>query len=192
MKRILTSSAVFASVCALGLALAWHARANDDRDESVVGTWILTATLNGPPGAPPFAERELVAFNPGGTLTLTSSAFNAHSSENPFLPPFLMVDISDGYGSWQQPDGPQFSLTFKRHLFAGSQTPQNLYGSFFLGQFVGEATIQAVGTLRHDGDEDILGGSFTFQARDLLGAVVGAGSGTFSATRLKIESLATP
>ena len=47
-------------------------------------------------------ERELTAINPGETFTITSAVFNAHSSENPILPPFLMVDFGGGYGSWKQ------------------------------------------------------------------------------------------
>jgi hypothetical protein len=83
-------------------------------------------------------------------------------------------------------------LTFKRHLFAGVNTPIDLYGPFFVGQYVGEATIQAVSTIHHGEGGDSLEGQFTFQVRNLRGDVVGTGSGPFSGTRLRIEPLVTP
>jgi len=174
------SAALFAL---LGLAPSSPVKANDDQG-SIVGTWLLTASLG-----PGFVETELTAINPGGTFTMTSSVFNPHSSGNPYLPPFLTVDLSDAYGAWRrQGDSNRFALTFKRLLFAGARTPTDLYGPFFVGQNVGVATIQAVATLQH-GDGDTLEGPFTFQSRNLRGEVVGTGSGTFSATRLKIEPL---
>jgi hypothetical protein len=161
-------------------------KADEGRNDTLVGTWVLLATL-----APGFINTELAAFNPGGTWTTTSAVFNAHSSQNPFLPPFLTIDTSDGYGAWRRQGGSnRFAFAFKRLLFAGADTPTALYGPFFVGQHVGEATIQAVATLHEDGDT--LEGQFTFQARNLRGDVVGTGSGPFSATRLRIEPLATP
>src|SRR5262245_33744613 len=184
MKRIIASLVVFASMCVLGLVPGSPLKAEDDRP-SIVGTWTLDATL-----APGFTERELTAFNPGGTFTLTSSVFNAHSSENPFLPPFLMVDLSDGYGAWKrQEHSNRFSVTFKRLLFASANTPPDLYGYVFVGQHVGEATIQAVVTVHHGEDGDTLEGPFTFQLRNLPGEVTGTSSGTVSAKRLEIEPL---
>ncbi len=160
----------------------------DDQDGSIVGTWIIKVQLG-----PGFDETELTAINPGGTFTLTGTAFNAHSSQNPFLPPFLVADFSDGYGAWRrQGDSNRFAFTFKRLLFAGARTPTDLYGPFFVGQPVGEATIQAVGTLHHGDDGDTLEGPFTFQVKNLNGVVVGTGSGTASFKRLRIEPLATP
>jgi hypothetical protein len=172
------------------LFLAFHSpvKAYDDRNEDLVGTWILTATL-----APDFINTELAAFNPGGTWTTTSTVFNAHSSQDPFLPPFLTIDTSDGYGAWRAQSGPdRFALTFKRHLFAGATTPIDLYGPFFIGQYVGEATIQAVAAVRHSDSGDTLQGQFTFQARNLRGEVTGTGSGPFSGVRLQIEPLEGP
>lgn len=162
----------------------------DDDGARVVGTWILTATLDTPPGAPPVVENEFVTFNPGGTVNLTSTIFNAHAAGNPFLPPFLTVNISDGYGSWRtQEESDQVAVTFKRWLFAGANTPKSLYPSIFVGQFVGEATIQATGAVQHTEAGDTLTFRFTFQGRNLSGLVTGAGSGTASAVRLKIEPL---
>ncbi len=179
----------FVLLAVFALTPTSRVKADDDQDGSVVGTWIITVTL-----ATGFVETELVAINPGGTFTNTGTAFNAHSSQNPFLPPFLTADFSDGYGAWKrQGDSNRFAFTFKRLLFAGARTPTDLYGRFFVGQPVGEATIQAVGTLHHgdDGDTgDTLEGPFTFQLRNLRGEVVGAGSGTASFKRLKIEPLA--
>ena len=177
------------SIVLLGLFASMrgsHVKADDDRDGGIVGTWIGTATLG-----PGFVETELTAINQGGTFTATSSVFNLHSSQNPFLPPFLVADFSDGYGAWKRVgDSDGFAVTFKRHVFAGANTPTALYGSFFLGQQVGEATIQSVATLRHGEDGDTLEGPFTFQLRNFRGEVVGAGSGTVSFKRLKIEPLA--
>ncbi len=178
----------FVLLAVFALTPTSRVKADDDQDGSVVGTWIFTVTL-----APGFVETELVAINPGGTFTTTGTAFNAHSSQNPFLPPFLVADFSDGYGAWKrQGDSNRFALTFKRLLFAGARTPTALYGPFFVGQNIGVATIQAVATLQHGEDGATLEGPFTFQVRNLRGEEVGTGSGTASATRLKVEPLATP
>ena len=160
-------------------------------DRSIAGTWFVTVKVNTPPGAPPFVFTDLIAFHFGGTLTGASSAFNAHTSENPFLPAPLIVDTSDAYGNWKPEgeDSKQFALTFKRFLFAGANTSTTLYGAFSPGQLVGTNAVQAVGTLHTDENGDSLEGSFTNQFVKLGGEVVFAGSGTFSATRLKIESL---
>lgn len=159
---------------------------------SIAGTWVVTVTVNTPPGAPPFVFTDLIAFNSSGTLTAASSTFNAHTSENPILPPPLVVDTSDGYGTWKPEgdDSEQFALTFERFLFAGANTSTALYGSFFPGQNVGITTVQAVGTLHTSNSGDTLAGSFTNQFVNLGGQVVFAGNGTFTATRLKIEPLA--
>jgi hypothetical protein len=158
------------------------ARAEAD-NHSIVGTWIVTVTVTTPPGAPPFVFTDLIAFNQGGTLTAASSEFNAHTSENPFLPPPLVVDTSDGYGVWKSAgeDSDQIAITFQRFLFAGAATSQGLYGPFVPGQNVGVNAVQAVGTLRDGG---VLAGSFTTQFTNLGGTQTFAGTGTFTATRL--------
>jgi hypothetical protein len=162
---------------------------------SIVGTWIITVRVNTPPGAPPFIFTELGSFNPGGTFIDTIGI--AHSSQNPFLVgPFapLAADFSDGFGTWKQlgEDSNQFAATFKRLILAGANTPTSVYGSFFPGENVGVAGVQLVATLQHGENGDTLTGPFTFQLTDLSGQVVFAASGTFAATRLKIEPLATP
>jgi len=166
-----------------------------DDGGSIIGTWINTVTVNTPPGAPPFVITELVSFNPGGTFIDTLSI--AHSSQNPFLAgPFapLAADFSDALGIWQRmgDDSNQFAITFKRLIFAGADTPTAAYGAFFPGQHVGFTNIQAVATLQHGQNGDTATGPFTFQLTNLSNRVVLAASGTFSATRLKIEPLATP
>src|SRR5215469_5752117 len=176
-----------ASIVVLSLAAFLpSARAQAD-NQSLVGTWRVTVTLSTPP-APPFTD--FIAFNQGGTLTAASSAFNAHTSENPFLPPPLVVDTSDGYGVWKSTDDDpaRVAITFNRFLFAGAATSQALYGPFVTGQYVGENAVQAVGTLQ---DPDHLAGSFTTEFTTLGGQVIFSGSGTFTATRLKIEPLMT-
>ena len=172
----------------LALAPISHVKAASG---NIVGTWIVTVTVNTPPGAPPFVFTDLIAFNSGGTLTATSSTFNAHTSENPLLPPPLVVDTSDGYGNWkpQGDDAKQVALTFNRFLFAGANTSTALYGSFFPGQNVGVNAVQAVGTFQPGKNGDALTGSFTNQFVNLGGEVVFAGNGTFTAVRLGIEPL---
>lgn len=173
---------------AFAFALNSRAKADDDGHGTIVGTWIVTVTL---PGDPPFVEPELVAINPGGTAILTSSAFSAHASGNPFFPPAFVLDYGDGYGAWKRlGDSNRFAITYKRFLFAGARTPTDLFGPFFIGQQVGVTTVQTVSTLQNGEDGDTLAGQATFQARNLRGEVVVAGSATFSATRLKIEPLA--
>ena len=172
-----------ASIVLLSLAaFVPSARAHAD-DQSLVGTWIVTVTVNTPPGAPPFVFTDFIAFNQGGTLTAASSTFNAHTSENPFLLPPLVVDTSDGYGVWKSAgdDSSQVAITFNRFLFAGAATSQALYGPSVPGQYAGINAVQAVGTLR-DGD---LAGSFTTQFTNLAGQRTFSGNGTFTAIRLK-------
>jgi len=136
----------------------------------------------------------LIAFNFGRTLTAGSSTFNAHTSENPFLPSPLVVDTSDGCGAWksQGDDSNQFALTFRRFLFACANTSTTLYGPFSLGRNVGVNRVQAVGTFHSGKNHDSLMGSFTNQFVNLNGEVVFAGSGTFTAKRLGIEPLTVP
>lgn len=171
------------------------ARAQAD-DHSMVGTWVVTVTVNTPTGAPPFIFTDIIAFNRGGTLTAGSSAFNAHSSENPFLPPPLVVDTSDGYGVWKPAgdDSGQVAITFERFLFAGAATRS--YSFSFPGQCIGVNAVQAVGTLQ---DADHLAGSFTTEFTEFTNCAVlvggqtkFSGNGTFTAKRLKIEPLFKP
>ena len=72
-------------------------RAGDDQGGSVVGTWVGAATFDTPPGTPPFIEAELASVYPGGIVTGTSGI--DHSSQNPFVPPALAVNLSDYFGA---------------------------------------------------------------------------------------------
>jgi hypothetical protein len=165
-----------------------HVRA-DGQQGNVIGTWFVTVYTSS--GAQ--LATELASFNPGRTFTdRFSIAFN---SENPaFMGTPLAVNFSDALGTWKQvgEDPTQVAITFKRFLYAGPSTPAGVYGSFFPGQNVGIATIEAVGTLRTSAAGQTLSGIFTFQLTNLQGTVVLPASGTFSATRLEIEPLATP
>ena len=169
------------SIVLLSLAAFMQSARAQAGNQSIVGTWTVTVTVNTPPGAPPFVFTDLIAFNQGGTLTAASSAFNAHTSENPFLPAPLVVDTSDGYGVWKSTDDnpDRVAITFKRFLFAGVATSS--YAFSFPGQYVGVNAVQAVGTLQ-DGD---LAGSFTTEFKNLAEQVTFSGNGTFTATRLK-------
>jgi hypothetical protein len=185
----------FAAVCvAVSLLVLMPSSHGQGANHGIAGTWIITATVNTPPGAPPFVFTDLIALNSGGTLTGASSAFNAHTSENPSLPAPLVVDTSDAYGTWspEGDDSNQFALTFRRFLFAGANTSTALYGPFFPGQNVGVNAVEAVGTFHTGKNGDSLTGSFTNQFVNLNGEVVFAGSGTFAATRLGIEPLTAP
>ncbi len=196
-KRL--SPSRFGAVVALAIALmvvailpesTRKARAQDGGG-TIVGTWVFTSTLNTPPGAPPFVFTELGSFIPGGIFIDT---FSLKNSANPFVPPPVAVDFSDKFGTWRQvgDDSNQFAITFKEFLFAGADTPTALYGPIlFPGQNVGVATIEAVATLHSGAGGDTITGPFTFQLTNLQGTVVGSGSGTFSATRLQIQPLAT-
>ena len=162
------------------------ARAQAD-NQSIVGTWIVTVTVSTPAGAPPFVFTDFIAFNQGGTLSAASSAFNAHTSENPYLPAPFVVDTSDGYGVWKSAgdDSSQVAITFKRFLFAGVAT--SYYGFSYPGQYVGLNAVQAVGTLQ---DADTLAGSFTTEFIPLMplpGKPPFSGSGTFTATRCELS-----
>jgi hypothetical protein len=183
-KRLLLFVVVFMLFALFGSTPNLHAQAG-----SVVGAWEITVNVNVPPGAPPFIFTEVGTFSLGGTFTDTISI--AHSSENPYLPPPLAVDFSDGYGTWRQTPGTnQFAGTFKRLLYAGPYTPVEIYGPGPLlpGQQVGEAIIELAGTLQSDGT---VAGRFTFQLTNLASAEVFADGGTFTATRINIRPLET-
>jgi hypothetical protein len=173
-------AAFFASMLNLNV------KADDSQQGNVVGAWINTVTVNTPSGPQPLAT-ELITIGAGGTFIDTLTI--AHSSQNPFYTgPFapLAVDFSDAIGTWKPAgDSNQFAFIFKRFLFAGANTPTADYGSFFPGQNVGMATIEALGTLQTGPSGQTLSGSFTFQLTNLQGTVVLPASGTFSATRLK-------
>jgi hypothetical protein len=180
MKKL--AFGVASIVLSLAAFLASARAQADDQGQGIVGTWIVKVTVNTPPGAPPFVFTDFIAFNQGGTLTAASSAFNAHTSENPFLPAPLVVDTSDGYGVWKSTeDEPnRVAVTFRRFLFAGAATSS--YAFLFPGQYVGVNAVQAVGTLQ---DADHLAGSFTTQFTNVAGQPTFSGNGTFTAIRLK-------
>ncbi len=194
MRRQFGLSLIALSIALLGLFASLpslRVKADENQQGSIVGTWIVTSTINTPPGAPPFIFTELASFNPGGIFIDTFSL--DHNSANPFVPPPLAVDFSDKFGTWKEVgDTNQFAGTFKEFLFAGPNTPTAAYGSFFPGQFVGVATVEFVATLQTGAAGDTITGPFTFQLTNLQGVTVFTGSGSFSATRLQIQPLATP
>lgn len=165
-----------------------------DQQGTIVGSWLVNVDVNTPAGAVPFAT-ELASFNAGGTFTDAISI--AFSSQNPgFAGPLapLAVNFSDALGTWKPvgEDSNQYAATFKRFLFAGPNTPTAAYGAFFPRQNVGQATIEAVATLHSGAGGDTITGPFTFQLTNLQGTVVLAASGTFSATRVKIQPPTAP
>ena len=201
MKRqfgLYTRLACMALLTSFALApSSWVKAQNTQQQGSAVGSWVNTVLVNTPSGLEPFTT-ELLEINPGGTVVDTLSI--AHSSQNPYfaqnLPP-LAVEFSDAIGTWQPVgDSNQIAFTFQRFLFAGPDTPASDYptldGSpFFPGQYIGVATIEAVGTLQNTANGQILSGTYTFQLTNLHGINVLPGAkGTFSATRIQIQPLA--
>src|SRR5690349_20010690 len=90
------------------MGLMQESRVNADHDETdpVVGTWMVTAQANTPPGTPPLIFAELGSFNVGGTFIDTFSL--DHNSQNaaftgPFAP--LAVDFSAKLGIWRRLNG---------------------------------------------------------------------------------------
>src|SRR5262245_41098274 len=124
---------------------------NQGNQSSVVGSWTVTVYVNTPEGPVPFAT-EFASFNPGGTFSDSISL--AFSSENPAFAggplAAFAANFSDAHGSWKPVgDNPnRFAGTFKRFLYAGASTPTAVYGSFFPGQHIGEATVQFTGTVQ--------------------------------------------
>ena len=210
MKRqfgLYTRLACMALLTSFALApSSWVKAQNTQQQGSVVGSWVNTVMVYTPSNTNPPSYQlqplatELLAINPDGTIVDTLTI--AHSSQNPsFTGPFapLAVEFSDAIGTWQPVgDSNQIALTFQRFLFAGPVTPASDYptldGSpFFPGQYIGVATIEAVGTLQNTANGQILSGTYTFQLTNLHGINVLPGAkGTFSATRIQIQPLATP
>jgi hypothetical protein len=190
-SRLFASVITLVLFAALAATPASRATAQDDQGGSVVGTWIGAATFHTPPGTPPFVEAELASIYPQGIVTGTSGI--DHSSQNPFVPPALAVNLSDYFGTWT-PSGNsnQIAVTFKRLLFAGTGTPGTIYHQLFPGENVGVASIQSTLTFQQSESRDILEGPFSFQLTDLGGVKVLSGSGTVSLKRVAIEPLATP
>jgi hypothetical protein len=195
-SRLFALAITLVLFAALAVAPTSRAIADEDEDGSVVGTWIGAATFDTPPGTPPLVENELASVHRGGIVAGTAGI--DHSSQNPFVPPGLVVELSDYFGSWAHIGGSdQIAITFKRLLFAGLDTPSAIYHQLFPGENIGIASIQSVLTLEHTESGDILKGPFTFQLATLDGKPVppnmgGTGSGTVSLSRVGIEPLATP
>jgi hypothetical protein len=190
--RLLVCTALLAS---FALATSSWVKAQNTQQGSVVGSWVSTVSVYTPSGLVPLAT-ELLAINPGGTVVDTLTI--AHSSQNPsFTGPFapLAAEFSDAIGTWQPVgNSNQIAFTLKRFIFAGPDTPNTptTYEWTFPGQYVGVATIEAVGTLQTTAKGQILSGTYTFQLTNIQGTDVLKAMGTFSATRLQIQPLVTP
>jgi hypothetical protein len=155
--------------------------------ESLVGTWVITATGNPPaPGAPPVVFTELMKFDRGSGLTETNTIFNANSASNPFLPPTVQLSASDGYGSWLPTNhGNEFATTFQKLMFAGPNTP----GSLFPGAQVGVSTISETLTVSEKNGVESLSGPFQIAVTDLSGNVLFQSGGTVQGHRLTVQPL---
>ena len=135
----------FASALTLMLfaAFAMVPTSHVKADDSIVGTWIGTLSLNSS-----IIVTELPSFSGGGTVAGTNTF--SHNCQNPFVPSVLMVELSDYYGSWEAIVSDQFAITLKRLIFAcaNGSTPVQIYHWSFPGQNVGIVSIQAVGTVK--------------------------------------------
>jgi len=190
MKRtIITLSAMVALATIVAMLSSLHTTRAQNQQGSVVGTWIVSVNVDTPGGPVPLAT-EFASFSPGGIFTdAISIAFNG---ENPaFAGTPLAANFSDAFGSWKSVgDGSQVAATFKRFIYAAPNSPPAAYGSFYPGQNVGVATIEVVGAVQSSSGGQVLAGSFTFQFTNLGGTVVLAGSGSFTATPVRIQPLA--
>jgi hypothetical protein len=184
-RRLFLSAFTLVAFSAFAATPTSQVKANDDQDESIVGTWMGSLSLDNSP-FPPITE--LPSFSRGGTVAGTNSF--SHNCQNPF--PVLTVEIGDYFGSWAAMAGSnKIAITLKRLLFACTNTPVAIYYQSFPGQNVGILSVQAVGTVQHTKKGDTLTGPVTFQLTNLFDEVVFAGSGTASFNRVEIEPLAT-
>jgi hypothetical protein len=79
----------------------------DTKEDSIVGTWLGTATL---PGTPPFGT--LLAFAAGGTLS-HSTAVDLQSSQL----------SSPSYGAWKRTDAGKYAVKFFFFTFDAQTNP---------------------------------------------------------------------
>lgn len=172
--------------CAMVLALftfAAVAQVQADDDPAIVGTWEVITTFNTPPGSPPFVSHEFASFGSGGTY-MGNFALDINGA-NIYAPPPFIVDFSTKYGTWKQKgkNSRQYSLVLKEYMFAGPNTPQEIYPHAYVGQQVGFATVRATPAANPRGD--MLSGPFTVEFTNAEGTVVFTGAGSFTAKRLQ-------
>lgn len=192
--RLFVSTFALVIFGALTVTPRLPAIAQDDESGTPVGSWMGTILTESPSGFPPSIG--LFNLNRDGTITGTDG-----DSQSSSLPPTLCptpctlaVDHGAEFGSWARVGDHQFAATLKALLFAGPNTPPEIYGQLFSGQNVGLGTLQVANiTLQHTASGDTLMGRFTVQYESFfLNEVVITTSGSFSFTRVAIEPLATP
>lgn len=193
-RRLFFSAFTLVLLAAFTATPSSPATAQDDESGSPVGSWIGTVSFEEPSGSPP--QIGLYNINRDGTITGTDGG-----SQSSDLPPTLCpkpcplaVDSGGQFGSWARAGDHQFAATLKAPLFAGANTPTEIYGQSFSGQNVGLGTLQVANiTLQHTASGDTLTGRFTVQYQSFfLNEVVITTKGTFSFSRVAIEPLATP
>jgi hypothetical protein len=188
MRRKLFVSLFLIAAAIFLICRTVNAVAQDHRSENITGTWLFTVTGDAPaPGVPGPVFTELMTFNGVGGLTETNGIFHANSASNPFLPPPIQLNASDGYGTWAVAGRPQiFATTFQKLMFAGPTTA----GSLFPGQHIGFAKVRELLNLDSSGKTEMLTGKFELEVTDLAGNVVFASGGTVQGTRVAVEPLA--
>jgi hypothetical protein len=193
-KHSLSLGALTGLLCAaVTLTVGDSVRADTEGQRHLAGTWIITVTPALPPGVPPLTFTEMITFEVGGGLTETNTVLNPQSGASPILPPPATgLTGSDGHGNWKRVSGDhEFAYTFRKLLFAGPVTDPVFGPVLFTGQHIGAFTAQALFSIRREGENEVLEGTFTAQFRNLQDAVVGTASGTFTGRRLAVEPLAT-
>lgn len=137
--------------------------------QGFVGSWRIEVAV---PGAP--SDPHLATFGADGTFVETARPVQPAPPDAPFD----RVFPSPGHGAWVEAGEGVASLGFDRLLSDENGTQ--------LG------TVPASATLELDADGGGFSGELAFEVLDPSGAVVDAGRGTLTATRIEAEQAAPP
>lgn len=138
-------------------------------EDGFVGSWRIDVAV---PGAP--ADPHLATFGADGTFVETARPVQPAPPDAPFD----RVFPSPGHGAWIEAGEGAATLGFVRLLSDENGTD--------LG------TVPATATLELDADGRGFGGVLTFEVLDPAGAVIDAGQGTLTGTRIEAEPAGTP
>jgi hypothetical protein len=157
-RRVLKGAVAVGAVSALA-AVQGPPLARADEMTGIEGTWLSTVTTSGSGAPPPF--QALVTFTAGGGLVETDQSTSPSQR-------------SAGQGTWACTDDDQVRARFLAFLFDDSGHPQG--------------TLTVPFTVRLSEDGETLAGTGTFQAVDLTGKVVNAGSFTLQGRRITVDA----